>query len=215
MRTIHRVGAAFGVVLIAAAPAAVAAAPVIEDADPASAGSTAPAANVPGLGGAVLSDLRAADERAREARRERLDGPFHPVVAATIDYGEAGAEFGASRSGHVHEGQDVFAPSGTPLVAVADGEVVEVGSDGGRGNYVSIHDPAEDRTYNYFHMLEPASVKAGEPVQAGQRVGALGCTGSCFGEHLHFEVRQGPDPYGHAEDPRPFLEELPQAPKAR
>lgn len=212
MRTTHRIGAAVGALLIAATPA-FAAAPVLDDPDTAEGTVDRPA--VPGLGGAVLADERSADERARDARRERLDGPFHPVVAATIDYGEAGAEFGASRSGHVHEGQDVFAPSGTPLVAVADGEVVEVGSDGGRGNYVSIHDTAEDRTYNYFHMLEPAAVEQGEAVRAGQRIGAVGCSGSCFGEHLHFEVRDGADPYGEAEDPRPLLEKLPQAPGAR
>ncbi len=122
-----------------------------------------------------------------------------------------GAEFGAARSGHVHEGQDVFAPSGTPLVAVAEGEVVEVGTDSGRGNYVSIYDPARDQTFNYFHMIEPASVKQGEKVDAGQEVGAVGCTGSCFGEHLHFEVHEGRDPYGPAVDPLPLLEKLPQA----
>jgi murein DD-endopeptidase MepM/ murein hydrolase activator NlpD len=201
-----------GGLLIAATPA-MAAAPVLDEPEPTAVTASTP--DVPGLGGAVLTDLRAADERARDARRERLDGPFHPIVAATVDYGETGAEFGAVRSGHMHEGQDVFVPSGTPLVAVAEGEVVEVGSDGGRGNYVSIHDPDEDRTYNYFHMLEPAAVKQGDTVRAGQEIGAVGCTGSCFGEHLHFEVRDGADPYGKAEDPRPLLEKLPQARNAR
>ena len=209
MRTIHRVGAAVGAIVIAAAPAALAAAPVLDESETTVAGKSSPGAE---QSSAVLSDIRAAHQRELDARRERLDGPFHPVAAETIDYGEAGAEFGASRSGHVHEGQDVFAPTGTPLVAVADGEVVETGSDGGRGNYVSIHDPDADRTYNYFHMVEPASVRQGEAVRAGQRIGAVGCTGSCFGEHLHFEVRRGSDPYGAAEDPMPLLEKLPQAP---
>jgi len=212
MRTIHRIGAAVGGLVIAATPAAFAAAPVIEDATPVPTDSVTALAPADERASAVLSDLRAAHERELEARRERRDSPFHPVVSGTIDYGEAGAGFGAARSGHVHEGQDVFAPSGTPLVAVAEGEVVEVGTDGGRGNYLSIHDPQENRTYNYFHMLEPSSVKQGEAVRAGQRVGAVGCSGSCFGEHLHFEVRRGADPYGPAEDPLPFLEGLPQAP---
>ena len=86
----------------------------------------------------VLSDVRADDLRedaAQRKRRERLDGPFHPVVSDSIDYGESGAQFGAARSGRTHEGQDMMVPTGTPLVAVADGEVVEVGTDGGRGNY--------------------------------------------------------------------------------
>ena len=204
MRTTHRIGAAVGGLLIAATPAAFAAAPVIDDSAPTTTSAWEP------RGGATLSDVRAAHERARDARRERLDGPFHPIAGTAPDYGETGAEFGASRSGRAHEGQDVFAPSGTPLVAVADGEVVEAGSDGGRGNYVSIHDPDGGRTYNYFHMLEPASVRQGEAVRAGQRIGAVGCTGSCYGEHLHLEVRSGADPYGEAQDPLPLLEQLPQ-----
>jgi Peptidase family M23 len=159
------------------------------------------------------------EEASRLATLESLRHPPRPPamfpVRGRVGFGEQDARFGAWRGGHVHEGQDVFAASGTPLVAVADGEVVEVGSDGGRGNYVSIHDPHEDRTYNYFHMLEPASVKQGEAVRAGQRIGAVGCTGSCFGEHLHFEVHVGADPYGEAEDPLPLLEKLPQASQER
>lgn len=207
MRTIHRIGAAVGALVIAAAPAALAAAPVLDES------ATAVESASPGAesSGAVLSDIRAADQRELERRRERRDGPFHPVVAEALDYGESGARFGAPRSGRAHEGQDVFAPSGTPLVAVADGEVVETGTDGGRGNYVSIHDPEADRTYNYLHMLEPASVEQGEAVRAGQRISAVGCSGSCYGDHLHFELRRGGDPYAPAEDPLPLLEKLPQA----
>jgi murein DD-endopeptidase MepM/ murein hydrolase activator NlpD len=206
MRFSNRLGAALAGFAFVATPVAFAAAPKLDD----SASAAKP------LGKAdhddvVLTDLRASDERHDAARRERLDGPFHPVVIDTVDYGETGAEFGAARSGHVHEGQDVFAPSGTPLVAVAEGEVVEVGTDSGRGNYVSIYDPARDQTFNYFHMVQPASVNQGETVDAGQEVGAVGCTGSCFGEHLHFEVHEGRDPYGPAVDPLPLLEKLPPA----
>lgn len=204
MRTIDRIAAAFAGFALVATPVAIAA-PGLEE----------PPAAAP-LGKAdrndvVLSDVRAADVRRDAARRERLDGPFHPILAAAPDYGEAGARFGAARSGRSHEGQDVFAPAGTPLVAVAEGEVVETGSDGGRGNYVSIYDAAEKRTYNYFHMQAPATVEQGETVRAGERVGAVGCSGSCWGDHLHFEVRAGRDPYGAAVDPLPLLEELPRA----
>jgi murein DD-endopeptidase MepM/ murein hydrolase activator NlpD len=164
----------------------------------------------------ALGDRTSADEHRVAARREavrdrRFDGPVHPVLLDSVDYGEAAARFGAARSGHVHEGQDMFAPTGTPLVAVADGEVVETGTDAGRGNYVSIYDPAEKRTYNYFHMVRPASVQQGEQVEAGQEVGGVGCTGSCWGTHLHFEVHEGRDPYGPAVDPLPILEKLPPA----
>jgi murein DD-endopeptidase MepM/ murein hydrolase activator NlpD len=134
----------------------------------------------------------------------------HPVTGA-VSYGEAGAGFGAHRSGHVHEGQDVFAPPGTPLVAVSDGTVVEAGSDGDRGNHLSIYSESTDETYLYFHMLRPAEVEAGERVGVGQQVGELGCTGSCYGEHLHFEIHVGEGPEGRAVDPLPRLERWPSA----
>ena len=105
----------------------------------------------------------------------------------------------------MHAGQDVFAPAGTPLVAVDDGVVVEAGSDGGRGNFIAVFDPDRDRAYVYFHMLEPSMRAAGERVRAGERLGEIGCTGSCWGDHLHFEVREGRDAYGEAVDPLPLL----------
>jgi murein DD-endopeptidase MepM/ murein hydrolase activator NlpD len=126
-------------------------------------------------------------------------------VAGPVGYGESGAQFGADRGGRMHEGQDVFAPTGTPLLAVADGQVVETGNDGGRGNYVAIHGTRTGRTYVYLPMSEPSRVATGERVRAGQRVGSLGCTGSCFGPHLHFEVREGRGTQGPPVDPRPFL----------
>ena len=141
-------------------------------------------------------------------------GPFHPVqVNGSIDYGDGGARFGASRYGHTHEGQDVFAKSGTPLIAVRDGVVVEKGNDGGRGNYVGLHSPDEDQTYVYLHMLRATSLKPGDEVAAGTEVGAMGCTGSCYGTHLHFEVRRGDDVEGKPIDPLPMLKHWPQSPE--
>ena len=111
-------------------------------------------------------------------------------------------------AGRGHEGQDLFAPAGTPLVAVSDAVVIESGSDGGRGNFISIHDPTVNRTYSYFHMIAPPAAAAGEQVEAGQNLGQVGCTGSCWGDHLHFEVRSGRDPWGPVIDPVPVLQTL-------
>ena len=139
---------------------------------------------------------------ARKARRN--PGPFVPVVGK-VDYGTSENAFGAARTGHVHAGHDLFAPSGTPLVAVTDGVIAETGSDGGQGNYVYLYDPAEDRTYVYMHMVEPSPLEAGEEVEAGELLGGVGCTGSCSGDHLHFEIRDGKGMAGEAHDPLPEL----------
>jgi murein DD-endopeptidase MepM/ murein hydrolase activator NlpD len=122
-------------------------------------------------------------------------GYVFPLIGAR-DFGDAQARFGASRYGHVHEGQDIFGKVGTPEVAVHDGVVVDRGKDGarysgGRGNYVAIYDPADNHSFVYMHMLRPPVVQTGDKVHAGQLLGRLGCTGSCEGPHLHFEVRIG------------------------
>jgi murein DD-endopeptidase MepM/ murein hydrolase activator NlpD len=141
-------------------------------------------------------------------------GPVHPVrVDGPIDYGDAEARFGASRYGHVHEGQDMFGRPGTPLVAVRDAAVIDRGDDGGRGNYVAIYSEAEDQTYVYMHMLNPSPLRPGDHVAAGQEVGGMGCTGSCWGTHLHFEVRLGRGIERKPVDPLPMLKRWPQVPE--
>lgn len=146
------------------------------------------------------------DRLRRAERRKALRQAVHPV-AARHDYGDSGAGFGVARPGHVHAGQDIFGADGAPLVAVRKSVVIETGSDGGRGNYVALHSPEADETYVYLHMGEPAGVKPGETVSAGDRIGSMGCTGSCSGTHLHFELRAGKSLSGKARDPLPLLEE--------
>jgi murein DD-endopeptidase MepM/ murein hydrolase activator NlpD len=130
--------------------------------------------------------------------------PVNPVTAP-VDYGTAINGFGNER-GRPHEGQDMFAPEGTPVVSPTATSVLETGSDSGRGNWAALYDAAADHTYVYLHMSAPAAVGAGERLDPGDRVGLLGCSGSCDGAHLHFEVRSGRDPYAPAIDPRPLLE---------
>jgi murein DD-endopeptidase MepM/ murein hydrolase activator NlpD len=139
-------------------------------------------------------------------------------VAGPHDFGEAAARFGAERYGHAHEGQDLFARPGAPLLAVRDGVVLD-GAGGksfyayGGGNSVVIYSPDVDRSFVYLHMLHPARVRAGDQVHAGQMIGQLGCTGSCDGPHLHFEIRMGRVAYGHEGrpvDPLPYLRQWPQ-----
>jgi murein DD-endopeptidase MepM/ murein hydrolase activator NlpD len=137
--------------------------------------------------------------------RAYLDPPTHvyplPFVA---EYGDG---LGAGRG---HEGQDLLAPAGTPELAVSDAVVITADyEDGGSGNTVSIYDPVANRTYNYFHMLEQPMVSVGEQVHAGQQLGKLGCTGSCWGDHLHFEERVGRGTWeATVLDPDPLLHRL-------
>ena len=151
---------------------------------------------------------------------ERLGPGVAPAVAAEpvypvngdFDYGEADARFGASRGGRPHEGQDVFAKAGTELVAVDTGMIVDEASadsaySGGRGNFIAIYSEIDDRTYVYFHMKQRSALREGDQVAAGDPVGAVGCTGSCWGNHLHFEVRLGRGVEGKPIDPLPLLRE--------
>jgi murein DD-endopeptidase MepM/ murein hydrolase activator NlpD len=129
---------------------------------------------------------------------------FFPVRAA-FNWGQGAARFGADRGGRSHEGQDVMARAGSVLVAVAEGVVLETGNDGGRGNYFAMYDPRARLTYVYLHMQAPPRVGAGQAIRGGQHVGEVGCSGSCFGDHLHFEARRGRGASGAAIDPRPLL----------
>ena len=129
---------------------------------------------------------------------------FFPV-RGHADFGESDARYGAWRSGHMHEGQDVFAPAGTPLVSMRAGKVVEKGDDGGRGNYVAIWDSEARRTFVYLHMIRPTPLAVRSRVRAGEQIGAVGCTGSCWGDHLHIEVRRGRGTTGATVDPLPKL----------
>jgi murein DD-endopeptidase MepM/ murein hydrolase activator NlpD len=101
-------------------------------------------------------------------------------------------EFGAPRSGgRTHEGFDVVAACGTPLVAVRTGRVLRQGFDPALyGNYLLIYGQGEHRSYFYAHMPRPALVRRGGRVYAGERVGFVGETGNArsVGCHLHFEI---------------------------
>ncbi|MDE1179730.1 M23 family metallopeptidase [Paraburkholderia sp.] len=89
----------------------------------------------------------------------------------------------------MHTGVDLAAPSGTPVVAAAPGIVAFIGADGGYGNHVVIRHAQGYTTY-YAHLSGFASgLHIGDRVTQGQRLGAVGSTGSSTGPHLHFEVR--------------------------
>ena len=115
-------------------------------------------------------------------------------------------EFGAPRTGgRTHEGFDIVAACGAPLVAVRTGRVLRTGYDPVLyGNYLLIHGQGEHRSYFYAHMLAAA---LGQPRRdasiSGEPVGVVGETGNArtVGCHLHFELHV----HGVPIDPEPSL----------
>jgi murein DD-endopeptidase MepM/ murein hydrolase activator NlpD len=102
------------------------------------------------------------------------------------------------RWGRMHEGIDIGAGYGTPIVADASGTVIYAGWMGGYGNLIII-DHGGGVATAYAHQSSFAI--GGGGVSQGQTVGYIGCTGHCYGPHLHFEVRVN----GSAVDPLGYL----------
>ncbi|HEX7299076.1 MAG TPA: M23 family metallopeptidase [Solirubrobacteraceae bacterium] len=125
-------------------------------------------------------------------------------IAGPHTYGDP---FGVQRAGHVHQGQDVMADCGTPLVAVHSGTVKFVGSQALAGNYIVIAGDDGVADYVYMHLRDGALVAKGAPVATGQQIGFVGRTGDATACHLHFELWPAPGWYtgGQAVDPAPSL----------
>jgi murein DD-endopeptidase MepM/ murein hydrolase activator NlpD len=102
------------------------------------------------------------------------------------------------RWGRMHEGVDIAAGYGSPIAAAASGSVIYAGWMGGYGNLIII-DHGGGIATAYAHQSSFAV--GGGPVSQGQTIGYVGCTGHCFGPHLHFEVRVN----GSAVDPLGYL----------
>jgi murein DD-endopeptidase MepM/ murein hydrolase activator NlpD len=96
------------------------------------------------------------------------------------------------RWGRLHAGIDIAASEGTPIHAAASGRVITAGWLAGYGNMVFI-DHGGGLSTGYAHQSSIA-VSSGQTVTQGQVVGYVGCTGHCFGPHLHFEVRVNGNP---------------------
>lgn len=162
----------------------------------------------------ALSD--AADERlqaAVEAQAEERNAALAQLAASAEKYaGEIAANawhlplagyritarFGYSSSlwANTHTGLDFAAPTGTPVVSVANGIVRSAAYDGAYGNKVVI--ALEDGTEVWYAHLSTYSVSPGQAVRGGEPIGTVGSTGNSTGPHLHLEVRPGA---GDAVDP--------------
>ncbi|NLW46892.1 MAG: peptidoglycan DD-metalloendopeptidase family protein [Firmicutes bacterium] len=98
-----------------------------------------------------------------------------------------------------HEGLDIAANHGNGVHAYTDGRVVEAGWNGGYGNCILVDHGNGLRT-RYGH-LSKISVRVGQRVKTGERIGAVGSTGTSTGPHLHFEVIR----WGRTQNPLNYL----------
>jgi murein DD-endopeptidase MepM/ murein hydrolase activator NlpD len=171
---------------------------------------------------ASLADVRAdarhfaAEAAALQAQSANLAAQIRSAQAATVTYSSSSSDSTPSSSGFVwpvsgsvvspfgwrwgrmHEGIDIAAGYGAPVVAAASGSVISAGWMGGYGNLVIV-DHGGGIATAYAHLSSFAV--GGGTVSQGQTVGYVGCTGHCYGPHLHFEVRVN----GSAVDPLGYL----------
>jgi murein DD-endopeptidase MepM/ murein hydrolase activator NlpD len=161
--------------------------------------------------------LHVTDGAGLQARSAGADNPqrdafdFHHFVfpvRGTHNYGQAAARFGAGRSGHTHQGQDVMAACGTKLVAARGGIVKFSGYHSAAGNYVVIDADRDGVDNAYMHLAQPSPLSEGDRVYTNQPIGVVGDTGDASGCHLHFEMWSEPGWYdgGAPFDPLPYLQ---------
>ena len=160
------------------------------------------------LTAASANGAEAQSSQTGDVQRDSFDLYDHIFpVRGRKDYGGSGADFGSGRSGHSHQGHDVFAKCGTRMVAARGGRVKFKQYHSAAGNYLVIDGDRTDVDYVYMHMDQPSPFKAGDRVYTGQTIGAVGDSGNAQGCHLHFELWGAPGWYDGGEpfDPQPSL----------
>ncbi|HEX2241310.1 MAG TPA: peptidoglycan DD-metalloendopeptidase family protein [Actinomycetota bacterium] len=111
--------------------------------------------------------------------------------------------WGAPRSGHTHQGVDIMAAYGTPIVAVTSGTITYAAYDGSGGNMIFL---SGDDGHSYWYMHNQENLVSGGHVSAGQQIATVGDTGNAAGTpHLHFEYHPGG---GAAVNPYPLAASL-------
>jgi murein DD-endopeptidase MepM/ murein hydrolase activator NlpD len=136
-------------------------------------------------------------------------GPGVFPVQGAWSLGGPEARFGAPRDGHVHQGQDIPAAEGTPVVSPQAGAVVvRAYQAAGAGNYLVVR-AVSGRDFVFMHLFTGSELVApSDPVAAGQPIAQVGQTGDADGPHLHFEIWPGgwrTTPASQPIDPLPDL----------
>lgn len=125
-------------------------------------------------GAEFAKDLAAAEE-----------AKYRPLFAHFTAAGSFTSGFGA-RWGVQHLGVDIAAPIGTPIYAVADGEIIDAGPAAGFGMWVRVLHA--DGTITVYGHVDTTTVAVGEYVLAGDQIATMGNRGFSTGPHVHFEV---------------------------
>ncbi len=150
-----------------------------------------------------------------------------PVAPSATNAPETSYLYGTTQRGEydVHHGEEFENPSGTPLVAVANGFVVTAGNDlqkgcgddgsamcgpyidPGKGYYgnivvIQLADTYQNqRVFAVYGHMSKILVNKGDPVRTGDPVGEVGMSGIAIGPHLHFEIRLGVNDFAHTRNP--------------
>jgi murein DD-endopeptidase MepM/ murein hydrolase activator NlpD len=163
---------------------------------------------VPQAGGTVARPATSSTSAESLSLSFELYGYEFPILGAH-DYGGPEGRFGAARAGHTHQGQDVMAKCGTPLIAARGGRVQYSGYEGNAGNYIVIDGKGTGLDFMYAHLAQPSPLQTGDPVRTGEPIGIVGDTGDATACHLHFEIWTAPGWYegGSPIDPLPYLED--------
>lgn len=138
--------------------------------------------DVPPLPPGVIPEPEPVPSPVPSPREATLRWPLHGVLYS---------RFGV-RQGQRHDGIDISAPEGTPVLAAAGGVVVYTGRQSGYGAIVIVkHDGGLVTLYAHNSAV---LVKEGERVEPGTPIARVGQSGRTTGPHLHFEVRDGTRP---------------------
>lgn len=115
------------------------------------------------------------------------DGVF--PVAGPHSFGGEDGRFGAGRKGHEHQGQDVLAAEGVPVVAPLAGTIIARDYQASAAGFYLTMDAADGRSFFFAHCQKDTfAVTVGQAVAAGQQLCRVGQTGDASGPHLHFEI---------------------------
>ena len=129
------------------------------------------------------------DEQGRSLKRLFLRSPFRfePRITSRFSFRRLHPVLGTNRP---HLGVDYGAPTGTPVISVANGTVVSAARSGGSGNTVRVRHTNGYETY-YLHLSAFAKgMRPGTRVVPGQVIGRVGSTGLATGPHLDFRIRK-------------------------